>query len=79
MPRISYFHGITITMYREETHHRRPHFHARYGEYKASFDFAGEIIIGELRGGNSVSCRRGLSCTSMSCGPIGSSLSANIH
>ena len=48
MPRISYFYGITITMHWDETHHRRPHFHARYGEYRASFDLAGEIIVGDL-------------------------------
>jgi Domain of unknown function (DUF4160) len=48
VPRISYFHGITITMYWDEGHHRHPHFHARYGEYRASFDFAGEIIVGDL-------------------------------
>jgi len=48
MPRISYFYGIAIWMYWDEGHHRRPHFHAYYGEYEASFDLAGEIIVGEL-------------------------------
>ncbi|HEY5344594.1 MAG TPA: DUF4160 domain-containing protein [Solirubrobacteraceae bacterium] len=48
MPSISRFYGITITMYWDETHHRLPHFHARYAEYRASLDLAGEIIIGSL-------------------------------
>jgi len=48
VPKISYFYGITITMYWNEPHHSRPHFHARYGEYKASLDLAGQIIVGFL-------------------------------
>ncbi len=48
MPRISYFHGITIKMYWREGYHGRPHFHAYYGEHEASLDLAGEIIAGEL-------------------------------
>ncbi len=48
MPSISHFYGITITMYWREGHHSRPHFHARYGEYRASLDLAGEIIVGSL-------------------------------
>lgn len=35
MPEISRFLGIIITMYYKD--HRPPHFHAKYGEYKASF------------------------------------------
>ncbi len=38
MPTISSFYGITITMHWDEDHHGRPRFHARYGEYRASFD-----------------------------------------
>ncbi|MBK5219905.1 MAG: DUF4160 domain-containing protein [Thermoleophilia bacterium] len=39
MPRISYFHGITIRMYFNESFHPgRPHFHAFYGGEQASFD-----------------------------------------
>ena len=34
VPRISSFYGITIAMYYRE--HGVPHFHAVYGEYKAS-------------------------------------------
>jgi hypothetical protein len=48
MPRISYFHGIIISMFWDEGHHGRPHFHAYYGEHEASVDFAGEIIVGAL-------------------------------
>ena len=35
MPRISEFYGVTITMYVSE--HGPPHFHARYGEFRATF------------------------------------------
>ncbi len=39
MPRISQFYGITIRMYFDESFHPgRPHFHAFYGEHRASFD-----------------------------------------
>lgn len=48
MPTISRFYGITIKMHWREGHHGRPHFHARYGGYKASLDLAGEIIAGSL-------------------------------
>jgi hypothetical protein len=36
MPTISQFYGILIAMYWDE--HAPPHFHARYGEFKASVD-----------------------------------------
>jgi hypothetical protein len=35
VPRISEFYGIVITMYVSE--HGPPHFHARYGEFRATF------------------------------------------
>jgi Domain of unknown function (DUF4160) len=35
-------------MFWDEGRHGLPHFHARYGEYRASLDLAGEIIVGEL-------------------------------
>jgi hypothetical protein len=35
MPEIARFYGIIITMYFDDQHH--PHFHARFGEYRASF------------------------------------------
>lgn len=38
MPRISSFYGIVITMYHNEAHHRRAHFHATYGEHQVSID-----------------------------------------
>jgi hypothetical protein len=41
MPQISRFYGIIIAMFFDE--HNPPHFHATYGEYKASIrikDFA---------------------------------------
>jgi len=48
MPRISHFYGITITMFWREGHHLTPHFHARYGEHRASVDLTGKIIAGSL-------------------------------
>jgi hypothetical protein len=48
VPKLSSFYGITIMMYWDEPHHSRPHFHARYGEYEASLDFEGQIIVGSL-------------------------------
>lgn len=48
MPRISFFQGITITMHWREGKHQIPHFHARCGGHKASFDFAGKLIVGKL-------------------------------
>ncbi|WP_343412690.1 DUF4160 domain-containing protein [Candidatus Amarolinea dominans] len=38
MPEIARFYGIIITMYfGDPSRHPVPHFHARYGEYQASF------------------------------------------
>lgn len=38
MPEISRFYGIVIRMFDERnTQHHRPHFHAEYGEWSASF------------------------------------------
>ena len=49
MPLISQFYGIVITMYFDEKcKHKKPHFHAKYGEYKASYDLTGERLAGEL-------------------------------
>lgn len=44
VPEISRFYGIVIKMFYHE--HGRPHFHAVYGEYHATFD----IDTGEARG-----------------------------
>lgn len=38
MPEVARFYGIIITMYfGDPNRHPVPHFHARYGEYEASF------------------------------------------
>lgn len=39
LPQISRFYDIVINMYYESGTHQLPHFHARYGKYKASFTF----------------------------------------
>jgi len=46
MPEISRFFGIIIRMFYDE--HNPPHFHAEYSGNKASFDFQGNIIKGNL-------------------------------
>lgn len=46
MPTISMFYGILIRMYYND--HKPPHFHALYGEYKAIFNFEGELIDGDM-------------------------------
>lgn len=47
MPTISRFYGILIRMYFGD--HPPPHFHVRYGEYKARCAVAtGEVVDGEL-------------------------------
>jgi len=48
VPVISRFYGILIAMYFND--HNPPHFHARYSEYEALFDFEGSIIEGEFPG-----------------------------
>ncbi len=45
MPTISRFYGIIITMYYEFGRHRQPHFHARYGEYRASFAIMPPVML----------------------------------
>ncbi|MDR2580563.1 MAG: DUF4160 domain-containing protein, partial [Fibromonadaceae bacterium] len=39
MPLLSSFYGIILTM--NFTDHNPPHFHARFAEFKAIFDFDG--------------------------------------
>ena len=46
MPTISMFYGIIIRMYYDD--HNQPHFHAFYGDYKAIFNFEGELVEGNL-------------------------------
>ncbi len=49
MPTISMFYGIIIRLYFAPGEHNPPHFHAFYGESKASVDIrTGEIIDGSL-------------------------------
>lgn len=50
MPVISMFHGIMIRMYTLDTsQHRRPHIHARFGEFEASISIDdAEPLAGEL-------------------------------
>jgi len=47
MPTISRFYGILIQMFFDDKH--GPHFHASYGEFKASIEIAsGKIMVGHL-------------------------------
>jgi hypothetical protein len=47
MPEISRFFGIIIAMFAKD--HVPPHFHAKYGEFKATFDIStGELLDGNL-------------------------------
>jgi hypothetical protein len=49
MPTISTFLGIIITMnWLDDSQHHKPHFHARYAEYQASFDLSGELLSGKM-------------------------------
>jgi hypothetical protein len=49
MPIISAFFGIIIRMYFKDTEqHNKPHFHAKYGEYEASFDLHGNLLAGDF-------------------------------
>lgn len=49
MPTLSMFYGIVITMFSEQgAPHHRAHFHARYGQYNASFDLSGNLISGSF-------------------------------
>jgi hypothetical protein len=48
MPEISFFYGIVVTMFFNE--HNPPHFHVKYGEYKALITIKDGIITGTLPG-----------------------------
>jgi len=50
MPRVSAFYGIVIEMYFNEARHSgRPHFHARFAGFTASYDIETlEPIVGRL-------------------------------
>lgn len=45
MPVISRFFGIVVTMYQETGRHERPHFHARYAEFKASIAIDPPVVM----------------------------------
>ena len=46
MPEISNFYGIYIYMFFSE--HNPPHFHVKYGEYKATITIIDGIVTGSL-------------------------------
>ena len=46
VPEVSRFYGIVITMYYAE--HGVPHFHAKYGDYRASVDIDTGVIRGRF-------------------------------
>ncbi len=48
MPRISFFYGITIAMFWDESGHETPHFHAAYSGYEASIALSGVVLGGSL-------------------------------
>lgn len=48
MPRISFFYGITITMYWRERDHPVPHFHAEQAGHRASIAIDGMVLAGQL-------------------------------
>jgi hypothetical protein len=47
MPEISRFFGIIVRMYYDD--HPPPHIHAEYQGNKAKIDFAGNVLLGDLR------------------------------
>ena len=47
MPTICMFKGILIRM-NTKNEHNPPHFHAKYQQYEAQFDFEGNLIKGEM-------------------------------
>ncbi len=49
MPTLSEFYGIKITMNWDDFGiHKKPHIHARYNEFEASFGFDGKKLAGEM-------------------------------
>jgi len=48
MPRISFFYGIAIAMFWDESGHQTPHFHAAYSGHNASLALDGTILAGSL-------------------------------
>jgi hypothetical protein len=48
VPRISFFHGITIAMFWDERGHQIAHFHAEYGGAVTSVAIDGTVLAGTL-------------------------------
>jgi hypothetical protein len=49
MPAISMFFGIVIRMnWKDKGQHKKPHYHAYYGDFEAVFGLDGEIIAGNF-------------------------------
>lgn len=46
MPTISSFYGIVIQMFFRD--HNPPHFHVKYGEYRAVIDIKSEVVHGYM-------------------------------
>jgi len=46
MPEIARFFGIIIRMFYND--HSSPHFHVEFGGKKATIDFRGNILVGDL-------------------------------
>jgi hypothetical protein len=46
MPEISRFLGIVVQMYYND--HSRPHFHAKYGEYRITVEIESGVVKGEF-------------------------------
>lgn len=49
MPIISQFYGIVIKMFfQDREKHHLEHVHVQYAEYEATFDFEGNMLVGNL-------------------------------
>ena len=49
MPELCRFYNIIIYMlYNDTQQHHKPHFHVRYGEFKAAVSVDGELLAGFL-------------------------------
>ena len=49
MPVNSQFYGIIVRMYfNDDEQYHTPHFHVKYGEYEATFDFDGDLLAGQF-------------------------------
>lgn len=48
MPIIAIFYGIIISMYAGSHEHNTPHFHAKFQDYEAEYDFEGNVLKGSM-------------------------------